>query len=345
VKARVAIVGGSGYVGGELLRLLLFHPSVEVAQITSNSHPGEYAHSMHSNLRGVTDLRFSPSDDLAACDVLFLALPHGESSASIERYTGMAETVVDCSADFRLRDPAVYEHWYGHPHPAPETLSRFVYGLPERHRTDLASAHYASGVGCNATVLNLAIGPLADAGCLEQVVAETKVGSSEAGSAPSAGSHHPERSSAVRVYSPAGHRHLAEVEQELGDIPIHLTLTAIQMVRGVHLTAHCFLKTDSGLHDERTVWDLYRDAFAGEPFVRLVASKRGLHRFPEPAILAGTNYCDIGFSLDPATGVLIVIAALDNLMKGAAGSAVQSMNIMLGIDERSGLSFPGLHPV
>lgn len=345
MKRRAAIVGGSGYVGGELLRLLLFHPSIEVAQITSSSHPGEYVHAMHPNLRGSTDLRFGSNDDLVTCDVLFLALPHGEAAAAIEHYASLAETILDCSADFRLRDPAAYERWYGRPHPAPGYLSEFVYGLPERHRAELSSALRASGVGCNATVVNLAIGPLADAGYLERVVAEAKVGSSEAGSGPSPGSHHPERSGAVRVYSPAGHRHLAEVEQELGDIPVHLTLTAIEMVRGIHLTAHCFLRPGSDLQDERAVWDLYRGAYADEPFVRLVASKRGLHRFPEPGILAGTNYCDIGFSLDLDRGVLIVIAALDNLMKGAAGSAVQSMNLMLGIDERSGLTFPGLHPL
>jgi len=345
LKRRVAIVGGSGYVGGELLRLLLFHPSVEVVQVTSRTHPGEYVYTLHPNLRGSTDLRFSSNDDLAGCDVLFLALPHGEAALAIEHYIGLAKTIIDCSADFRLRDPASYERWYGRAHPAPQYLSDFVYGLPERHREELGSARYASGVGCNATVLNLAIGPLADAGCLERVVADVKVGSSEAGSGPTPGSHHPERSRAVRVYSPSGHRHLAEVEQELGEIPVHLTLTAIELVRGVHLTAHCFLDPKAGLQKERDVWDLYRSAYTGEPFVRLVASKRGLYRFPEPGILAGTNFCDIGFTLESDTGVLIVIAALDNLMKGAAGSAVQSMNLILGIDERSGLTFPGLHPV
>lgn len=345
MKRRAAIVGGSGYVGGELLRLLLFHPSVEAVQITSSSHSGEYVHATHPHLRGSTNLRFTSSDDLAASDVLFLALPHGEAATAIKRYAGTAETIIDCSADFRLRDPESYQRWYGHPHPSPQYLCKFVYGLAERHRSELRSAHYASGVGCNATVLNLAIGPLADAGCVERVVAEIKVGSSEAGSAPTAGSHHPERSGAVRVYSPYGHRHLAEVEQELGQIPIHLTLTAIEMVRGVHLTAHCFPKPEAGLHDERALWDLYRRAYSDEPFIRLIASKHGPHRFPAPRILAGTNYCDIGFALEPETGVCVVIAALDNLMKGAAGSAVQAMNLMLGIDERSGLTFPGLHPV
>jgi N-acetyl-gamma-glutamyl-phosphate/LysW-gamma-L-alpha-aminoadipyl-6-phosphate reductase len=345
LTTRAAIAGGSGYVGGELLRLLLFHPSVEVVQVTSSSHIGEYVYTMHPNLRGSTDLRFCSRDDLSPCDVLFLALPHGESSDVIDHYAGMAKSIIDCSADFRLRSPEAYERWYGRPHPAPDYLPRFVYGLPERHRANLAATRYASGVGCNATVLNLAIGPLADEGWLERVVAEIKVGSSEAGSSPNPGSHHPERRGAVRVYSPFGHRHLAEVEQELGDFPMHLTLTAVEMVRGVHLTAHCFLKSDAGVQGERALWEMYRTAYASEPFVRLVASRRGLHRFPEPVILAGTNYCDIGFSLDASGGVLIVIAALDNLMKGAAGSAVQSMNVMLGIDEREGLTFPGLHPV
>lgn len=345
MKRKAAIIGGSGYVGGELLRLLLFHPSVEVTQITSRSHPGEYVHTLHPNLRGLTDLRFSSSEDLIRSDILLMALPHGEAAVAFERYASLADTIIDCSADFRLRDPAAYERWYGQPHPAREHLSDFVYGLPERHRVELRSARYASGVGCNATVLNLAMGPLADAGYLERIVADVKVGSSEAGSRPIASSHHPERSGAVRVYSSSGHRHLAEVEQELGKIPIHLTLTAIELVRGVHLTAHCFLKPGAGLQDERGAWDLFRGAYADEPFVRLVASKRGLYRFPEPGILAGTNFCDIGFTLDPEAGALIVIAALDNLMKGAAGSAVQSMNLMLGIDERSALTFPGLHPL
>jgi len=345
MKRTAAIVGGSGYVGGELLRLLLFHPTVEVNQITSRSHAGEFAHALHPNLRGSTDLRFTSTDDLAGCDVLFLALPHGEAASIIDDLAGIAGAVIDCSADFRLRDAEAYAGWYGHPHPTPNRLCEFVYGLPERHRRDLSATRFASGVGCNATVLNLALGPLADAGYLERVVADVKVGSSEAGAEVSPASHHPERSGAVRVYSPSGHRHLAEVEQELGAFPIHLTLTAIEMVRGVHLTAHCFLKPGSPLKDERAIWELYRQAYAAEPFIRLVAAKRGLYRYPEPGILAGTNLCDIGFTLEPSSGVLIVIAALDNLMKGAAGSAVQSMNLMLGIDERSGLTFPGLHPV
>jgi N-acetyl-gamma-glutamyl-phosphate/LysW-gamma-L-alpha-aminoadipyl-6-phosphate reductase len=341
----VAIVGGSGYVGGELLRLLTFHPDVEVSQVTSGSRTGHYVHSAHPNLRGAINLRFSDPGDLQACDVLFLALPHGQVARDIERYAALAERVIDCSADFRLRDPADYVRWYGQEHPAPQWLDRFVYGLPERERPNLRQARYASGVGCNAVGVILALGPLADAGWLEEAMVEIKVGSSEAGARANASSHHPERAGAVRVYAPTGHRHLAEIRQALGDIPVHLSVTAIEMVRGVHVTAHAFLHKGQAPDDERDVWALYREAYADEPFVRLVKSRQGLYRYPEPKILAGTNFCDVGFALDAETGRLVVIAALDNMMKGAAGSAVQSMNVMCGLDEQTGLTFPGLHPI
>jgi N-acetyl-gamma-glutamyl-phosphate/LysW-gamma-L-alpha-aminoadipyl-6-phosphate reductase len=180
---------------------------------------------------------------------------------------------------------------------------------------------------------------------VERVVADIKVGSSEVGAASNPSSHHPERSGAVRVYSPLKHRHLAEVEQELGSIPVHLTVTAIEMVRGIHLTAQCFLQPGSERGELREIWRLYRQAYEGEPFIRLVSSRRGLYRYPEPKILAGSNYCDIGFALDEGGSRLVVIAALDNLMKGGAGTAVQAMNLMLGFDEQIGLTFPGLHPI
>ena len=341
----VSIVGGSGYVGGELLRLLTFHPDVQVTQVTSGSQAGRYAHNAHPNLRGATDLRFSKRDDLEACDVLFLAMPHGNSAREIEHYATQAEYVIDCSADFRLRNPSDYVRWYGEEHPATGWLDRFVYGLPERQRPGLRQTNYASGVGCNAAAVILALGPLADAGWLESAVAEVKVGSSEGGARATVASHHPERAGAVRTYAPTGHRHQAEINQALGNIPIHLSVTAIEMVRGVHVVAHAFLRGDQVPDDERAVWALYREAYADEPFIRLVKGRRGLYRYPEPKILSGTNYCDIGFALDSDSGRLVVIAALDNLMKGAAGSAVQSMNLMCGLDERTGLGFPGLHPL
>ena len=345
MSMRVGIVGGSGYVGGELLRLLSFHPEVQLTQVTSRRHAGRYIHQIHPNLRGVTDLRFRSPDKLEDCDIIFLALPQGETAKALDHWTGLASYIVDCSPDFRLRDSRAYRRWYKRDHESPEMLANFVYGLPERHRAQLSEARYASGVGCNAVAAILALAPLAEAGFLEMASAEIKVGSSEGGSLANDASHHPERSGAVRVYSPSGHRHLAEVEQELGSLPIHMSITAIEMVRGIHLTAHCFLRSGTQLREEKDVWALYREAYAEEPFVRLVASRTGLYRYPEPKLLIGTNYCDIGFSLEQGSEVLIVMAALDNLVKGSAGSAVQSMNVMLGWEETSGLRFPGLHPV
>jgi N-acetyl-gamma-glutamyl-phosphate/LysW-gamma-L-alpha-aminoadipyl-6-phosphate reductase len=339
---RAGIVGGSGYTGGELLRLLLFHPHVEVTQITSRSEVGKYVYTLHPNLRGVTQLQFIHPDTLQPCDVLFLALPHGTVARDIERYAMLAPTLIDLSADFRLNDAAAYQRWYGAPHTAPDWLGRFVYGLPERTRNQLCGAQYASGVGCNATAINLALWPLVQAGLLEHAAVEIKVGSSEGGNQASAGSHHPVRSGAVRTYSPTGHRHMAEVQMMLGtDVNLHFAVTAIEMVRGVHLLAHCYLNQPQ---TEKDTWKLYRAAYKAEPFIRLVSGKTGLHRFPEPRIVAGTNYCDIGFELDTDGTHIVVVAALDNLGKGAAGSAVQCMNLMLNLDECAGLTFPGIYP-
>ena len=354
---RVSIVGGSGYGGGELLRLLLGHPQVEIAQVTSESHTGEYLHSLHPNLRptgkraptsslpGLTTpqpIRFTSASELEPCDVLFLALPHGEAQKRIEKLVSLAGRIVDLSADFRVHDQALYQRYYGERHAAPAWVERFTYGLPEINREHLRAASYASGVGCNATATILALAPLADAGLLKQAVVEVKVGSSEAGAQPSASSHHPERSGAVRSFKPTGHRHQAEVVQALGSgFDLHFSVTSVELVRGVLATAHCFLNRPV---EEKDLWKLYRAAYRDEPFVRLVKSSTGLHRYPEPKLLAGSNYCDVGFEVDPDTGRVVVMSAIDNLMKGAAGSAVQSMNVMLGWDETAGLTFPGLHP-
>jgi N-acetyl-gamma-glutamyl-phosphate/LysW-gamma-L-alpha-aminoadipyl-6-phosphate reductase len=341
----VSVVGGSGYVGGELIRLLAFHPHVTLRQVTSASQAGHYLHAVHPNLRGVTDITFSDPASLERCDLLLLALPHGEAGAQIERFAGLGERIVDCSADFRLRDAAAYRRWYHADHPAPGWLGRFVYGLPELHRADLAGARYASGVGCNATVTLLALAPLAERGLLRRVVADVKVGSSEAGAQPTAASHHPERAGAVRSFMPTGHRHQAEIRQELGEgFELAFSVTGVELVRGALVTAHCFLAEPL---EERELWKLYRARYQSEPFIRLVRQKSGIHRFPEPKLLAGSNWCDVGFEVDaePPGHRVVVIAALDNLMKGAAGSAVQAMNLMMGWDEKAGLTFPGLHPL
>ncbi|MGQ9516428.1 MAG: N-acetyl-gamma-glutamyl-phosphate reductase [Anaerolineae bacterium] len=346
---KASIVGGSGYAGGELLRLLLWHPHVEVTQVTSESLVGEYVHLVHPNLRGHTRLKFTSAKQLEPCDILFLALPHGEAQQRINEFAQMATYIIDLSADFRLRDPALYEQWYGHPHAAPEWLSRFVYGLPEFHREELRTARYVSGVGCNATAVNLAVYPLFAADVVDRrrgIVVEVKAGSSEGGHHPSPDSHHPERAGVVRSYAPVGHRHTAEVIQEMalgGEPPaVHLSATALGIVRGALATAHLFLKEPLS---ERDLWKIYRQAYDQEPFVRIVKEKRGNYRFPEPKILAGSNYAEVGFALDETAGRVVAIAAIDNLMKGAAGSAVQCMNIMLGWDEKAGLEFPGLHPI
>lgn len=354
-RLRAAIVGGSGYTGGELTRLLLSHPQVEIAQIASSSQAGHFVSSAHPNLRKRTTLRFCRPDDLSSCDIVFLCLPHGVSSETIESYRQLAPRVIDLSADFRLRSPNLYQRWYGKPHSAPELLARAVYGLPELHRAELREATLVSGTGCMATAAILGLAPLYRAGLVDTsqpLVVEAKVGSSAAGAAPGAGSHHPDRSGALRSFQPTGHRHTAELIQELGQQAggtfaqrVAFSATAVELVRGVLITAHVFTREPA---DERALWRVYREAYGQEPFIRLVKERGGVYRYPEPKILAGSNYCDIGFEVDVEQGEqgrIVVMAALDNLVKGAAGNAVQAMNAMYGWDETLGLDFPGLHPI
>jgi N-acetyl-gamma-glutamyl-phosphate/LysW-gamma-L-alpha-aminoadipyl-6-phosphate reductase len=342
---RVSIVGASGYTGGELLRLLLFHPGVEIAQATSESHAGEYIHQQHPNLRKRTQLQFVSQSALQPCDLLFLSLPHGEAQKQIERYLQIAPRVIDLSADFRLRDPGLYRRWYGQEHAAPQYLGQFTYGLPETQREAMRHARYISGVGCNATASILALLPLVRAGLLAPgcpIIVDVKTGSSEAGASVNPGTHHPEKSHSVRAYAPTGHRHTAEVIQELALDNVHLSMTAVDMVRGALAVAHAFVRPGTA---EKDLWKAYRAAYNVEPFVRIVKDKTGIHRVPDPKILAGSNYADVGFDLDLDSGRVVSLAAIDNLMKGASGSAVQAMNIMCGFAETAGLEFPGLHPI
>lgn len=341
----VSIVGGSGYGGGELLRLLLGHPEVEVNQVTSRSHLGEYVYQVHPNLRKRTTLKFSDPASLVAVDVLFLALPHGEAQKKIAEYAALADKIIDLSADFRLKEAATYEQWYHQPHLAPEWLGKFVYGLPELHRLEMATANYISGVGCNATASNLALLPLVQAGLVEpaaETILEIKVGSSESGADGNAGSNHAERANVVRTFSAFGHRHTAEVMQEMGMPNVSLTMTAVDLVRGVLATAHTHVIPGVTNKD---LWRAYRSAATENPFIRLVKEQRGIYRVPEPKVVIGSNYADIGFELDETTGQVVSICAIDNLMKGAAGTAVQCLNLMMGWNETTGLDFPGLHPL
>jgi LysW-gamma-L-alpha-aminoadipyl-6-phosphate/LysW-L-glutamyl-5-phosphate reductase len=344
-KRTISIIGGSGYTGGELLRILISHPCIEIQQVTSESNCGKFVHQLHPNLRGRQLIRFCRADEIHPCDVLFLAMPHGKAQSEIGNYAKKAEKIIDLSADFRLRDAARYKHFYGEAHSSLNYLKQFVYGLPEVHRDKIRKAKFVSGVGCNATAAILALYPFFKHKLVKDnlVFGENKCGSSEAGSKPSLGSHHPERSHAVRSYKVTKHRHIGEMEQELGTAAgLHISMTAIELVRGILGTYHFILSKNM---DEIEIRKLLRREYGDEPFIRIVKEKSGVYRYPEPKILAGSNYCDIGFELDEDTNRLVVISAIDNLMKGAAGTAVQCMNLMCGYDETTALEFTGLHPV
>jgi len=340
---KVAIVGGSGYVGGELLRLLLRHPDVEVTQVTSDSMRGKPVWRAHPNLRKATSLTFSPHDELGDADATFVATPHGESMARMPELLRRSEFVLDLAADFRLKDPTRYAEYYPNAHTHPELLSMSVYGLPEIHRSELRSARLIAVPGCIATASILALKPLVDRGWVDArpVVVDAKSGSSASGQDAGPAGRHAERSGVMRAYAPAGHRHTAEIEQETG-AHVALSCHAVEAVRGVLATVHAFV---SAPVDEKELWRTYRAAYGEEPFVRIIHESDGIHREPEPKILAGSNFCDLGFATDPHGGRVVALAALDNLMKGAAGNAVQCYNVRRGLPETTGLEFPGLHPV
>ena len=345
----VSIIGGSGYAGGELVRLLLGHPATTIRQVTSERNAGKFVRTVHPNLRKRTDLKFTSAEGLEPVDVLFIALPHGVSMGMMADLRKKAGVIIDLSADFRLRNAADYPKWYGSVHTAPEMLGEFVYGIPELHREEIRTANLVSSAGCMATTTILGLYPLYQAGVVnlaKPVVVEAKTGSSGSGGSPGLGTHHPERSGAMRSFKPTGHRHSAEVIQELtvdGHAPeVAFSATSIEAVRGILATSHVYLK--EALPD-KDLWSIYRTAFKDEPFMRLVKESSGIHRYPEPKWLSGSNFCDVGFERDPDSTRVVVMAALDNLMKGAAGQAVQAFNIRCRLEETTGLEFTGLHPI
>lgn len=349
---RVGVVGASGYTGGELLRILINHPKVEVTVATSREHAGDYVYRVHPHLRKLTDLKFvKPEIDLIAdrCDLVFLAVPHGTSVNITPKLVEAGLKVIDLSADFRFRDASQYPIWYGWEHPYPDLLKKAVYGLPELHREEIKSAQLVANPGCIATSAILSLAPAVKHGLIdaERIIVDAKIGSSGAGMEVSLATHHPEHFTMVRVYKPYGHRHTGEIEQELSFVsgrPVKVAMTphAINIVRGILTTAHCFLTREVKVPE---LWKNYREMYGGEPFVRIVREQRGLHRLPDPKNVVGSNFCDVGFEVDARCGRLIAIGALDNLVKGAAGQAVQNMNIMLGFDEREGLQLTGVRPV
>jgi N-acetyl-gamma-glutamyl-phosphate/LysW-gamma-L-alpha-aminoadipyl-6-phosphate reductase len=336
---RVAVIGASGYTGGELLRLLLTRDDIEIIQVTSQRFLGLPVTQVHPNLRGLTDLRFSSDEQILECDTLFSALPHGTSMNRMVEFFDKTEHVIDLSADFRLHTSEAYERWYGKAHSAPQLLDKFAYGIPELHRQDILDKGYVAAPGCIASSIILALHPFS--GLASKVLVDSKIGSSAAGNSPSDSTHHPERHGVIRPYAPSSHRHQAEVTQETG-VDIMLTAHAVEMVRGISSTIH--IELNKNISDKEP-WFILREAYGNEPFIRIVKSKKGVFRYPEPKILAGSNYCDIGFELDETHNRLILFSALDNLVKGAAGAAVQCMNLIYNLEETMGLKFPGLHPV
>ncbi len=349
---RIGIIGGSGYVGSELLRLLLLHPQAEVAMVTSRQSVGEFVFNVHPNLRGLTQLKFVPQDMAELqknCDLVFTATPHGGSVNLVPKLLDAGLKVIDMSADYRLKKPVDYETYYGWKHAHPEMLKDAVYGLPELHREEIKKAKLVACPGCEATAAILGLAPIVKAGLVDKdkIVVDLKVGSSGGGSKPSPASHHPERSSGVRPYKVVGHRHIAEVEQELDALtsePLKISFTphAVNMVRGILATIHTFPKQKL---ENKDLWRAFRGMYGNEPFIRLVKYQKGPYQLPDPKVTMGTNFCDLGFEIDEHANRLLLFSALDNMCKGASGQGVQCMNIQMGIEETTGLKSTGFHPM
>ncbi|MCQ5377643.1 MAG: N-acetyl-gamma-glutamyl-phosphate reductase [Candidatus Methanomethylicia archaeon] len=349
----VGIIGASGYTGGELLRILVNHPEADLKVATSREYAGEPVFRLHPQLRKLTDLKFVEPDVekiAQSCEYVFLALPHGASASVAKKLLELGAKVIDLSADFRLKDKEDYPKWYGWEHPCPELLSEAVFGLPELHREQIKNARLIANPGCIATASILSLAPAMKLGAIEKnrFVVDAKIGSSGAGTSVSISSHHPEHSGVVRAYKPAMHRHTAEIEQELRyvgkttDVTIAMTPHAVDMVRGIMATGHSFLTRDV---TNQELWKVYREMYQNEPFVRIVRDHKGLHMLPDPKNVVGSNFCDVGFELDPHAKRLITFGAIDNLLKGAAGQAIQNFNIMLGVDETTGIRFAGVRPI
>lgn len=336
------------------MRLLLQHPEVEIAAATARKYAGEYVFRVHPNLRGITEMKFAPLDTsklTSSCDIVFAALPHGESVKIVPQLADAGLKIVDLSADFRLSNKEQYPSWYGYDHPRPDLLEKFVLSIPEINRDQVKGATLVSSPGCMAITAILALAPLLKEKSLgvdrDHIVVDAKVGSSGAGGKPSLSTHFSERFSVVRPYKPAGHRHSAEIEQVLASVAgekvrVSMSAHAVNMVRGILVTSHVFT---SGAVKPMDVWKAYRSTYTGSYFIRLVRDKQGPFRLPDPKLVVGSNFCDIGFEIEERTGRVVALSATDNLIKGAAGNAIQSMNLMLGFDEKTGIAMAPLHPV
>jgi N-acetyl-gamma-glutamyl-phosphate reductase common form len=338
-KIRVAIFGGSGYGGSELLRILLFHPHIEIVFVTANEHAGKPVGEVHRNLHGLTELSFvTAPESIDNLDCVFLALPHGQAMDIVPRLPGEIKAI-DLSGDFRLRDQALFEKHYKQSHTAMEAQAGFVYGLTETNREAIKSARLIANPGCFATATLLGLAPLVANGVLAgRVIVDAKTGSSGSGAKAAANTHHPQRMNSFYAYKPFTHQHVPEIEQELahvGDWTNELVFMthSLPVSRGIFASIYAETRTDLQESDVRRMFaDYYRDSF----FVRLVNGS------PDINWVKTTNFCDIGFA---ARGKqLVVFSAIDNLVKGAAGQAVQNMNLMFGLDEKTGLMLVGTNP-
>jgi N-acetyl-gamma-glutamyl-phosphate reductase len=346
-KVKIAIVGSSGYTGGELYRLLLNHHHASVTAITSERSAGQPITSIFPHLAGLTDLVCEPLDPTAIAqkaDFVFLALPHVTAQEAAFRFVQLGKKVVDLSADYRLADPVLYEKWYEHCHQYPELLKSAVYGLPELHRDKIKKASLIANPGCYPTGAILGLAPLVKKKAVDvtTIVIDSKSGVSGAGRSPSLAHHYPEVNEGLMAYKIGTHRHTPEIEQELAELagkPVTISFTPhlIPMNRGILSTIYATVNMP---YTPGQVHALYREFYQNERFVRVLP----VGQFPNVRNVRGSNFCDIGVTVDPRTNRAVVVTAIDNLVKGASGQAIQNMNLMLGFDEAAGLKLAGLFP-
>jgi N-acetyl-gamma-glutamyl-phosphate reductase len=348
---KVGIVGATGYTGVELLRLLAVHPEAEVTVITSRSEQGKPVADLYPSLRGIIDLVFSQPnvDQLAQCDVVFFATPHGVAQSMVASILERGVKVIDLSADFRIRDVATWESWYGQTHGAPELIPQAVYGLPELNREAIANASLIACPGCYPTSVQLGFLPLMEAGCIDlgDLIANSASGVSGAGRQASIGALHAEVSDSFKAYAASGHRHLPEIVQGLNDMAVaagavsdtSVNLTFVPHLlpinRGIHSTLYANL-TDLSVD----VQALFEARYASEPFVDVLPA--GSH--PQTNSVRGSNMCRIAVHRPAGGAKVIVLVVEDNLTKGASGQGIQCMNIICGLAENAGLAAPALLP-
>ena len=355
-SVRVAVAGASGYTGAELLRLLSQHPHVTLTAVTSEKSAGAAVSSVYPHLQNVIDLNFealAPEALAERADILFLALPHTKSMGPVASCMKAGKRVIDLSADFRLKNPHTYETWYQTPHAHPDLIRSAVYGLPELHRSAIAQARLVASPGCYPTAAILQLAPLLAHGLIvpDSIVIDAKSGVSGAGRSPALPYHFPEAHESLEPYKIGQHRHIPEIEQELAGlsnkhgktttgldatVTVAFTPHLVPMNRGILSTAYARAKGPLDVVELRA---LYRDFYKGEQFVRLLE-----HAMPNPRHVRGANYCDIAVHADSRTGWIVTVSAIDNLIKGAAGQAIQAMNLMLGYPEGMGLASPGIYP-